>query len=96
MQQDGILPLSSVSISQPVSQTILQVNGNSGDVLFSIKPNGEFVPGPGINESRSLSEFSKFIYKGMTILGDSFSKTLEDKNKRIKELEEELNRIKSI
>jgi len=75
---------------------VIQVSGNTGHALFSIKPNGEFVPGPGIDESKSLSEFSKFIYKSMTVFGDSFSRTLEKKNQRIKELEAEIFRMKSI
>ncbi len=75
---------------------VIQVSGNTGHALFSIKPNGEFVPGPGIDESKSLSEFSKFIYKSMTVFGDSFSQTLEKKNQRIKELEAEIFRMKSI
>jgi len=75
---------------------VIQVGGNIGQTLFSIKPNGEFVPGPGIDESKSLSEFSRFIYKSMTIFGDSFSQTLEKKNQKIRELEEEIFRMKSI
>lgn len=75
---------------------VIQVSGNTGHALFSIKPNGEFVPGPGIDESKSLSEFSKFIYKSMTVFGDSFSQTLEKKNQRIKELEEEIFKMKAI
>lgn len=75
---------------------VIQVNDSSSKPLFSIKPNGEFVPGPGISESRSLTEFTKFIYKSMTVFGDSFSQTLEKKNQRIKELEEEIFKMKSI
>lgn len=85
----------SVFISQPQIQSILQLNGSKGDVLFTIKPNGEFVPGPGLDREKSLDEFSKFIYKNIQIFGKSFAETLNEKNKKIKDLEEELYRIKS-
>lgn len=85
-----------LTIKQSDVPYVIQVSGNHGSPLFSIKPNGEFVPGPGITESTSLTEFSKFIYKSMTVFGDSFSQTLEKKNQRIKELEEEIFRMRSI
>lgn len=82
------------SIQGSAVQSIIQVCGNNGNVLWSIKPDGEFVPGPGIDNNQSLSEFSKFIYKNITVLGQSFSETLNKKNERIRELEEEVRILK--
>lgn len=81
---------------QPIeTQSILQLNGNGGEPLFSIKPNGEFVPGPKIQEGEALNEFSKFIYKSITIFGKSISQTLDERNQRIAELEKEIERLKA-
>jgi hypothetical protein len=74
---------------------IITVNGSSGSTLFSIKPNGEFVPGPGLEES-AIGEFTKTFYKTMTVFGKSFAETLEEKEMRIKELEKEIEEMKNL
>ena len=84
---------STIQSTQP--QTIIQVSGNNGDILWSVKPDGEFVPGPGIDKNQALNEFSKFIYKNITIFGSSLSETLNKKNEKIRELEEEVRILKS-
>jgi hypothetical protein len=78
---------------QPVT-SVITVSGSSGSTLFSIKPNGEFVPGPGLDES-AIGEFAKTFYKTMTVFGKSFAETLEGKEMRIKELEKEIEEIKN-
>lgn len=83
------------SIQQTPVQSVIQVNGDNGNVLWSVKPDGEFVPGPGIDKNQALNEFSKFIYKNITIFGSSLSETLNKKNEKIKELEEEVRILKS-
>lgn len=78
----------------PVS-SIISVSGPSGNELFRIKPDGEFVPGPGISESEAISEAARTFYKNMTIFGKSFSETLASKENRIKELEKQLEELKN-
>lgn len=78
---------------QPVNPDIITVNGNSGSTLFSIKPNGEFVPGPGLDKG-AISEFAKVFYKQMTVFGKSFAETLEQKEEKIRELEKQIKELK--
>jgi hypothetical protein len=78
----------------PVS-SVISVSGPSGNELFRIKPDGEFVPGPGISESEAISEAARTFYKNMTIFGKSFSETLASKEDRIKELEKQLEELKN-
>lgn len=73
---------------------VITVSGSTGSELFSIKPNGEFVPGPGLDQS-AIGEFSKTFYKTMTMFGKSFADTLEEKERRIKELEQEIIKMKN-
>jgi len=73
---------------------VITVNGSSGSTLFSIKPNGEFVPGPGLDQS-AIGEFTRTFYKTMTVFGKSFAETLEEKETRIKELEKEIEEMKN-
>jgi hypothetical protein len=80
-------------ITQPVNPDIIKVTGNSGSTLFTIKPNGEFIPGPGL-ETNAISEFAKVFYKQMKVFGKSFAETLDEKNERIRELEREIKEIK--
>ena len=80
--------------SEPV-QSVITVSGNGGEALFSIKPNGEFVPGPGLTESEAISEAAKTFYKNMTIFGKTFSQMISDKDERIKELEKQLEQLKN-
>jgi hypothetical protein len=90
------LPLVNSNIvftSQTLSPNIITVAGEGGSPLFSIKPNGEFVPGPGLDEG-AIGEFARTFYKKMTIFGKSFSDTLKEKETRIKELENELEQLK--
>lgn len=97
MEEDteSIFTASSANITfQPVNSNILSVNGPGGSPLFTIKPNGEFVPGPGL-ETKSISEFSKIFYTQMTIFGKSFAETLESKERKIKELERQIEILKS-
>lgn len=90
----GVTFKSDPSITFLAPSTVLTVSGNNGSPLFSIKPNGEFVPGPGIEET-SISEFAKVFYKQMTIFGKTFAETLELKEMRIKELESEILKLKN-
>lgn len=83
-----------VTLNQTQPTYVMQVSGTSNDPLFSIKPNGEFIPGPGLDES-AIGEFSKTFYKTMTMFGKSFADTLEEKEKRIKELEQEIIKMKN-
>jgi hypothetical protein len=86
----------SVILSSPIEpQNTIQVSGSAGNALFTIKSNGEFVPGPGLTDSEALSETAKTFYKNMTMFGKSFAQTLEDKDKKIKELEETITKIKN-
>lgn len=97
MQSTEDIDLSSNCISlSPVAPvaSVITVSGSSGSTLFSIKPNGEFVPGPGLDES-AIGEFAKTFYKTMTVFGKSFAETLEGKEIRIKELEKEIEEIKN-
>ena len=91
--------LSSPTISLSATSTpvtnVITVTGNSGDPLFSIKPNGEFVPGPGLEEDSAINEFANTFYKKMTIFGKSFAETLENKERKIKELEAEIKQLKN-
>lgn len=80
--------------SEPV-QSVITVSGNGGKALFSIKPNGEFVPGPDLTESEAISEAAKTFYKNMTIFGKTFSQMISDKDERIKELEKQLEQLKN-
>jgi hypothetical protein len=80
--------------SEPV-QSVIMVSGNGGEALFSIKPNGEFVPGPGLTESEAISEAAKTFYKNMTVFGKTFSQMISDKDERIKELEKQLEQLKN-
>lgn len=89
------VPYFTSTIGAVQQQTIIQVSGNNGNLLWSVKPDGEFVPGPGIDKNQALSEFSKFIYKNITVFGQSLSQTLNSKNDRIRELEEEVKILKS-
>jgi hypothetical protein len=90
-----VQPENSNIIFTPVqNSSVITVSGNNGSPLFSIKPNGEFVPGPGLDEG-AISEFANTFYKKMTIFGKSFSETLEDKNRRIRDLEEEVKQLKN-
>lgn len=79
--------------SQPV-QSVIQVNGSNSEALFSIKPNGEFVPGPGLTESQAISEAAKTFYKNMTVFGKTFSEMITEKDERIKELEKQLEELR--
>lgn len=79
---------------QPV-QSVIQVNGNSGEPLFSIKPNGEFVPGPGLTESEAISEAARTFYKNMTVFGKTLSQMISDRDERISELEKQLEVLKN-
>jgi hypothetical protein len=94
------LDLSSTSpifiASSPVklSPDVMTVNGPSGSPLFTIKPNGEFVPGPGLDE-KAIGEFSKTFYKTMTVFGKSFADTLNEREMKIKELEQEIIKMKN-
>lgn len=80
--------------SEPV-QSVIMVSGNEGEALFSIKPNGEFVPGPGLTESEAISEAAKTFYKNMTVFGKTFSQMIGEKDERIKELEKQLEQLKN-
>lgn len=84
-----------LSISSTDPQNTIQVSGGPGNILFTIKSSGEFVPGPGLTYSEALSEAAKMFYKNMTIFGKSFVQTMEEKDKKIKELEEEIIQIKN-
>ena len=85
-----------VILSSPIApQDTIQVSGGTGNTLFTIKSNGEFVPGPGLTDSEALSETSKTFYKNMTMFGKSFVQTLEEKNKEIKELRETIIKMKN-
>jgi len=78
---------------QPVNPDIITVSGNSGSTLFSIKPNGEFVPGPGL-EKGAISELARIFYKQMTVFGKSFAETLDEKDEKIRELERQIKELK--
>ena len=80
--------------SMPVS-SVISVNGPSGNELFRIKPDGEFVPGPGLSLSESISEASRTFYKNMTVFGKTFSQMIGEKDERIKELEKQLEQLKN-
>jgi len=80
--------------SEPV-QSVIQVSGNGGEALFSIKPNGEFVPGPGLTESEAISEAAKTFYKKMTVLGKTFSEMIEERDEKIRGLEKKLEELKN-
>ena len=80
--------------SEPV-QSVIQLSGNGGGVLFTIKPNGEFVPGPGLTESEAISEAAKTFYKNMTVFGKKFSGMIEERDEKIKELEKQLEQLKN-
>ena len=80
--------------SMPVS-SVISVNGPSGNELFRIKPDGEFVPGPGLSLSESISEASRTFYKNMTVFGKTFSQMIGEKDERIKALEEEIKQLKN-
>jgi hypothetical protein len=84
---------SNIVFRQAPVNSVITVSGDNGSTLFSIKPNGEFVPGPGLNEN-SINEFTKTFYKKMTIFGKSFSQTLQDKDARIRELENQVEQLK--
>ena len=91
------LDLSSTSptfIAFSPAPSVITVNGQSGSPLFTIKPNGEFVPGPGLDE-KAIGEFSKTFYKTMTVFGKSFADTLNEKEMKIKELEQEIIKMKN-
>jgi hypothetical protein len=85
---------SNIVLTQAPVSSVITVSGNSGSPLFSIKPNGEFVPGPGLDEG-AISEFANTFYKKMTIFGKSFAETLEEKDCRIRELENEVKKLKN-
>jgi hypothetical protein len=80
--------------SMPVS-SVVTVSGPGGKELFRIKPDGEFVPGPGVSESEAISEAARTFYKNMTIFGKSFSETLASKDERIRELEKQLEELRN-
>jgi hypothetical protein len=80
--------------SEPV-QSVITVSGKSGEALFTIKPNGEFVPGPGLTESEAISEAAKTFYKNMTVFGKTFSGMIEERDEKIKELEKQLEQLKN-
>jgi hypothetical protein len=88
-----LLGESNIVFTQAPVNSVITVSGNNGSTLFSIKPDGEFVPGPGLNEN-SINEFTKTFYKKMTIFGKSFSQTLQDKETRIRELENQVEQLK--
>lgn len=46
-------------------------------------------------DERQISEFSKVFYKQMSIFGRSFAETLESKERKIKELEAEILKMKN-
>ena len=77
------------------SYSVITVSGDCGSPFFSIKPNGEFVPGPGLDENDAVKEFANTFYKKMTIFGKSFMQTLEEKERKIKALEEEIKQLKN-
>jgi hypothetical protein len=79
----------------PLNSSVITVSGDQGSTLFSIKPNGEFVPGPGLDENDAIKEFANTFYKKMTIFGKSFMQTLEEKERKIKALEEEIKQLKN-
>jgi hypothetical protein len=80
--------------SQAAPSNIMVLSASNGSPIFTIKPNGEFVPGPGMDYN-VLPEFTKMIYKQMKIFGKSFAETLEDKDSRIIALEKELEILKN-
>lgn len=80
--------------SEPV-QSVITVSGNGGKALFTIKPNGEFVPGPGLTESEAISEAAKTFYKNMTVFGKTFSGMIEERDEKIRELEKQLEELKN-
>lgn len=84
---------SNIIFKQTPASSVITVSGDNGSTLFSIKPSGEFVPGPGLDEN-AIGEFTKTFYKKMTIFGKSFSDTLIEKERRIKELEDEVEQLK--
>lgn len=84
---------SNIVFTQAPVSSVITVSGDGGSTLFSIKPNGEFVPGPGLEEN-AIGEFTRTFYKKMTIFGKSFSDTLNEKERRIKELESEVEQLK--
>ena len=80
--------------SEPV-QSVITVSGNGGKALFSIKPNGEFVPGPDLTESEAISEAAKTFYKNMTVFGKTFAQMIEERDEKIKDLEKQLEGLKN-
>ena len=80
--------------SEPV-QSVITVSGKGGEALFTIKPNGEFVPGPGLTESEAISEAAKTFYKNMTVFGKTFSGMIEERDEKIRELEKQLDELKN-
>lgn len=92
-ESQGYFDLKPVSIKY-VNTDVFSINDNSGSPIFTIKNNGDFIPGPGMEE-RQISEFSKVLYKQMSIFGRSFAETLESKERKIKELEAEILKMKN-
>ena len=80
--------------SQPASD-ILRVNGNNGSPIFSIKPDGEFVPGPDIDLNKAITHATKMFYEQITIFGKSLAQTTMEQSQRIKELEAEIKQLKN-
>ena len=85
---------SAFTIATQAPANIITLNGNNGSPIFSIKPNGEFVPGPGIDLDEAISQAAKMFYEQMTIFGKSLAQTTKEQSLRIKELERELANIK--
>jgi hypothetical protein len=84
-----------LTLSPTMPSSVIQVSGTEGNTLFVIKPDGEFVPGPGLTLSESISEASRTFYKNMTVFGKTFSQMISDKDERIKELEKQLEQLKN-
>jgi hypothetical protein len=79
--------------SQPTN--IITLSGNNGEPIFSIKPDGEFVPGPGVDPNKAISEAAKMFYEKMTVFGKSLAQTTKEQSLKIKELENEISKLKS-
>jgi hypothetical protein len=74
---------------------IITLNGNNGLPIFSIKPDGEFVPGPGVDVDKAITEAAKMFYEQMTVFGKSLAQTTKEQSLRIKELEKEIEKLKA-
>ena len=76
-------------------EDLMSVRGENNRIIFTVKNSGEFVTGPGFTDNESVTEFTKLVYKNLTNFGKSFSETLAEKERKIKELEKELADLKS-